>query len=442
MRILFISQELIAGDVARRIYEEGHDVRLCILDETLTEVYSGILPHVTSWRDQISWVGKDGLIIFDDVGFGAEQDALRAEGYTVFGGSEEGERLETERAFGQRIFEHCGLKNPETHDFDSIFDALTFVQKHPRAWVIKCSGHQQKHLAYIGTTHNGSDILHVLKQYINTLPDPQHFHITLQERIFGVEMGIGRFFNGKHWVGPIEYNIEHPRLYKDIGPIINEMGTLAWYGKNEKERMYREVLLPLEEYLRAANFRGDFSINCIINEDGIYPIEATTRFGSPIVHLQTTLHKESWLPFLLAVARGEKYTLRHYNGFGIVIVGALPPFPYPSEKIGALSRGTPIFFDTSLSETEKTRIHFEEVAVQKNNGAEYYQATGPDGYCLYTTGLGKSVKEAQQNALRVMKKIHMHKLFYRPDIGDDFILWQRDALLKYGIDVPLDEREW
>jgi phosphoribosylamine--glycine ligase len=436
MRVLFISQELIAGDVARRIQNDGHDVRLCVLDATLENAFIGMVPRVDDWHNELDWVGKDGLIFFDDVGFGKQQDDLRKDGYTVFGGSEEGERLETERAFGQKIFQHCGLHTPETHDFQSLHDAHVFAKTNRRAWVIKCTGHLQKHLSYIGNTHNGADVVHALEHYAATLPQADTFPITLQERIFGIEMGIGRYFNGSTWVGPIEYNIEHPRLYKNIGPIINEMGTLAWYGRNENERLYQELLVPMGEYLRATDFRGDFSINSIINEEGIYPIEATARMGTPIVHLQTTLHKEPWLPFLHAVASGKEYPLSFHEGFGVVLFGALPPFPYPHEKISPLYQDMPLFFDASLSKKEQERIHFEEIALRVQNGTSYYHATGPDGYCLYTSGTGKSVKEAQQNALRVMQKIHMHKLFYRPDIGDDFIEWQRPALQQYGVSAP------
>jgi phosphoribosylamine---glycine ligase len=439
MRILFISEMLIGADIARHLQEEGNEVRLYINDERFTTAFENIVPKVKKWEDSLDWVGKDGLIIFDDVGFGKKQDELRKEGYTVFGGSAEGERLEIERAFAQKIFAHCGLKVPATFDFTSISDAKHFIEGRPRAWVLKFQGHLQKHLAFIGNEHNGSDVLSALLAYEDIIEQKEDFQITIQERLFGIEIGVGRFFNGEKWIGPIEYNIEHPRLYpQNIGPIVDEMGTLAWYRENENEKLFRTLLLPLTEYLRASDFRGDFSINSIVNEEGIFPIEATTRFGSPIVHLQTTLHKEGWASFLHAIARKEDYTLSYSQGFGVVIFGALPPFPYSSSHIGKLSTHMPIFFDKTLSESEKKRIHFEEMSLIKANGSSYYYATGPEGYCLYTTGKGKSVENAQKNALRVMKKIHLHKLFYRPDIGNDFIKWQREALLKYGIDVPLD----
>ena len=53
-------------------------------------------------------MGKKGLIVFDDVGYGKTQDYLRRDGYTVFGGCEAGDRLEKDREFGQKLFASYG----------------------------------------------------------------------------------------------------------------------------------------------------------------------------------------------------------------------------------------------------------------------------------------------------------------------------------------------
>jgi hypothetical protein len=138
-----------------------------------------------------------------------------------------------------------------------------------------------------------------------------------------------RYFNGKNWVGPIEINLEHKRFFPgNLGPMTSEMGTLAWYTDNEDEFLFQTILQPFTEFLRSANFRGDFEINCIANADGVYPLEATTRLGTPIIHLQQELHESSWAEFLYAVAKGEDYNLKWKKGYGIVILLAVPPFPY------------------------------------------------------------------------------------------------------------------
>jgi phosphoribosylamine--glycine ligase len=438
MKILFVSNELIAGNISRVLTQEGHEVKLFIREKKLKNCFDGMVEKTDSWEDEIPWVGKDGLIIFDDTGYGKKQDALRKQGYTVFGGSYLGERLELDRSFAQELFKKSGLQTLSTYDFHSFEDALTFVEKNKRAWVVKCDGHDFKHFIFLGGERDGSDIRHILKTYTH-LEGRKPKTVTLQERIWGVEIGIGRYFNGKTWVGPIEYNIEHPHLFSDrVGPVTSEMGTLAWYGKNERETLFSRVLAPLKDFLHKADFRGDFSINCIVNKKGIFPLEATARFGSPIVHLQTALHKSPWGEFLYAVAKGHDYSLSYKKGYGVVLLGALPPFPYVNTKgkSGAFTKNTPVMIPKNISSQEKKHIHFEGVALRNpSNPSSLYVAT-EYGYCLYTTGVSSRVSMARKKALSLMKKIRVHKMFYRSDIGKDFEEKDRSLLERYHIATP------
>ena len=61
-------------------------------------------------------------------------------------------------------------------------------------------------------------------------------------------------------------------------------------------------------------------------------MEATARLGSPIVHLHSEIHKSPWGEFLYAIAKGENYNLKWEKGFGLVVLVAIPPFPYTEER--------------------------------------------------------------------------------------------------------------
>ena len=167
------------------------------------------------------------------------------------------------------------------------------------------------------------------QEYYGRKSQHDHCDFILHHYIEGVEIGVGRYFNGQEWVGPIELNIEHKILFPgNLGPNTNEMGTLMWYDRNENNRLFNEVLAPLAPHLRRIDFRGDFEINCIINESGVFPLEATSRFGYPAIQLQMEFQRSSWTGFLGAVARGQSYDLDWQEGYGIVVLIALPPFPF------------------------------------------------------------------------------------------------------------------
>ncbi len=425
MKVLFISNDLLGGNLAYVLQKQGCKVKLYIESSQQRENFENLITKVTSWRNELDWVGKDGLIIFDDIGYGKEQDKLRSRGYSVLGGSTLGDKLETHRAWAQSIFGKYGLNALPTYDFVSIDKAINFVEQHPSAWVIKQNGSASKSTNFIGQLENGADVLSVLQNY------KKHHKkigtITLQKRVDGVEIGIGRFFNGTDWVGPIEVNIEHKKMFPgDIGPTTGEMGTLAWYDSNENNKLFQATLLKLKSFLQEINFRGDIDLGCIVNEKGIFPLEASPRFGSPIIHLQCELHKSPWFNFLKKVSDGKKFDLKWKKGYGIVVMISTPPFPYTKKMSGITSYHTEIHFDRAIKpEMFGRQVHFEEVSYYPET--KKYYISDHRGYIMYVTSIGKTIQDAARKVYKLIDKIYIPKMFYRNDIGSKF---EKEDILK------------
>lgn len=419
MRVLFVSGELIAGDLAYRLQEEGCDVRLYIEDKSRKDCFEGIIPKTKDWEKELDWVGKDGLIVFDDVGYGEKQDALRAKGYLVVGGSKGGDKLEKERDYCQKIFSVCGINPIETYDFKSAESALEFLKKEPnkKAWVLKQNGHNSI-INYVGEMEDGSDILSLLESYQGKFQSK--LPLTLQKRVWGIEIGVARYFNGKDWVGPIEINVEHKRLCEgDIGPLTGEMGTIIWYEENSRNRLFQQTLAKLKPYLQRANFIGDIDINCIVNKDKIFPLEVTARFGCPSTQLQDALNITTWSDFLLALAKGKNLKLKFKKGYGIVVSLAIPPFP-TKMKDSFYIRNTELKFKKRIFKKEFQRIHFEEISCKMTSRGKKYCVAGSNGYIAYVTAVGKTIPEARKKAYKTINKLVLPRLFYRSDIGVKF----------------------
>lgn len=429
MNILFISKDLISGDLPYRLKKEGNNVRLFIESEEGKNNLNNLVEKTTNWRAELKWVGKEGLIVFDDVGCGAIQDKLRDEGYTVFGGSELGDKTEMDREFGKEIFTQCGLKTLPLRDFIDIRSAIEFVKQNPDRWVIKQNDHGIKNLTYIGNLKSGKDVIHVLEDYEkNSLFNDRV--ITLQKRIDGVEIGVARYFNGTDWVGPVEINMEHTRLFPgDLGPTTSEMGTLAWYDK-DSSKLFQETLAKLKPFLTKAHFRGDFSINFILNKDGAFPLEATARIGTPIIHLQEEMHESPMGEFLYAVASGKNYPLKWKKGFGIVVTLAVPPFPHLG-KLSYSMCGTNIYFDENLSKKDFEKIHFEEIALRDDSSDQFFLSDSR-GYVLYVTSVSDTVENARVKVTNILNKITIPQSFYRNDIGVKFLMEDKKKLQEWG----------
>lgn len=427
MRILFVSGELIAGDLALRLQHEGNDVRLYIGHPTQQSCLDGFIAKTRDWEAELGWVGKDGLIVFDDVGYGETQDRLRREGYRVVGGSTGGDRLELDRAFAQKLFASCGMTIAPNHDFDDAGEALAFVKARGGAWVVKQNDHQS-HLNYVGVMDDGSDVAAILANYQRLGIG----NLSLQRRLSGVEIGVGRYFNGRDWVGPIDLNLEHKGLMNgELGPKTGEMGTLMWFA--ETSRLFDATLGRLKDYLRQVGFRGEIDINCFVDGDTVYPIEATARFGCPSTHLQSAMYRSPWTELLCAIADGRPYDLKVHEGYGIVLTLAVPPFPYDGEQVpGVSSIGLPLLLRSPLTDDEARRLHLEGVALERDEESGRTVLARSLGWAVFVSGIGTTVEAAQRLAYALARKIVIPKVMYRTDIGDRFLAGDRDRLQAGG----------
>jgi phosphoribosylamine---glycine ligase len=351
------------------------------------------------------------------------------------GGSAGGDRLELDREYAQELFASVGMRTvPSTH-FANATEAAKFVRANGGRWVIKQNGNTDKMQCYVGKLEDGSDVLDLLE-----LNDRRKIGagttVNLERVLFGAELAVCRYFNGERWTGPIELTQEHKPLFSyGVGPNTYEMGTLMWYDEDEGNPLFRETLALLTSHLQEVGFRGDFDINCIVNEEGAFPLEATARFGWPATQLQIELHDSPWGEFLKAVADGRDYPLSVHQGYGIVVLLAVPPFPFSHDARPSESgpNGLRVHLPSNITEEERTRVHFEEVEVRTDaNGREEYVICSDTGYVLHVTGRGQTVQAAQDKAYRLLERIVVPRMYYRHDIGQRFLDRDRDLLMKWG----------
>lgn len=420
LRVLFISRELIAGDLAYRLQQEGCSVKLFIEDKNQQNCFDGLVKKIGDWKKELSWVGKNGLIIFDDVGYGRDQDKLRKNGYLVVGGSGDGDRLELDRTYAQKILENLGVFDYrfETKSF-TINSAISFVKKHKGKWVAKQNDHNTT-LNYIGSLEDGTDMVSMLENYKSILGGL--CGVTLQKKVDGIEIAIGRFFNGKDWIGPSVINFEHKHLCNDdIGPLGGETGTLMWYEENENNKLFQKTLAKIKPQLEKSNYKGYVDINCIVNKEQVYPLEITSRFGSSTIETQGEIQISPWRDFFMAMAKGENYNLKYKKGYCINVAMTVPPFPYRTVDKNIINDKVNILFKEKLSTKEFSHLHFEGVSMKKVNGKEKFYTAGSLGYVLYVTIIDKTVETARKKVYDIINKLIIPKSFYRTDIGQRFI---------------------
>lgn len=430
MRFLGIGHGNDLGDLYLRLAARGHAVRVYVEDESSRDIMAGMMEFVPSWRDHLEWIreaGAEGILVFEGSSWGLVQDELRAQGFQVIGGSAVGDRLENDRSFGQEMMRRMGLKTAPTHEFTSFESAIEFVRKTARRYVLKYSGHGFASTRnYVGELPDGTDLIAVLRSHASRWTYEEAPHFILMDHVGGVEVGVGAFFNGRSFLHPPNFDWEHKRFFDgDRGELTGEMGTLATY--RGAERFFDVTLAKMASVLRESGYCGYINLNTIVNEEGIWPLELTCRFGYPGFAILDALHSERWDEIFSKLVVGKDTQLRTHDGYAICVVLTVPTFPY-RHGYEELSKGAPILFRGELSAAEQDQLHYAEVA---REGGQLI-TSGSIGYIMVAAGLGQTVQAAREAAYALCEKVVIPNMRYRRDIGEKFLLRDRDAMVRLG----------
>ena len=420
-KFLFVSYEALISDIAWKVLEEGHQVKYYIEEDTDKDVADGFVPKVDNWEKEVEWAD---IIVFDDVlGMGTKAEKLRKEGKLVIGGTTYTDRLEDDRAFGQEELKKAGIPIIPYKDFTSFDEGLAFVKANPDRYVIKPSGQAQniKGLLFIGEDEQGLDVIQVLEDYKKAWAKKIPL-FQLQKRINGVEVAVGAFFNGKQFIYPININFEHKKLFPgNLGPSTGEMGTAMFWSAPNK--IFNSTLKKMEPKLAEEGYVGYIDINCIVNGNGIYPLEWTSRFGYPTISIQQEGLISPIGELFYELAKGTNYKLRVKSGFQIGVRIVVPPFPFKDkETFEVKSKDSVLHFKKG-----REGVHIEDVKIV--NGE--WVITGEAGVILIVCGTGQTMKQAQTQVYSRIKNIIIPHMYYRDDIGER---WREDCdkLLNWG----------
>lgn len=421
-KFLFVSLAGLVGDIAWQVAKEGHEVRYFIGAETEKDIADGFVEKTNDWEKDVDWAD---VIVFDDtLGQGEKAQRLRQAGKAVVGGTPYTDRLEDDRSFGQEELKKAGVNILPYREFDNFDAAIEFVKENPSRYVLKPSGEAQnvKRRLFVGEEEDGGDVVRMLEAYKLALAAEIKV-FQLQRRVTGVEVAVGAFFNGVKFVTPININFEHKKMFPgNLGPSTGEMGTFMFW--TEPNRLYFQTLAKMEAALAREHYVGYIDLNCIVNANGIYPLEFTSRFGYPTIFIQQEGMTTPIGQFLSDIANREDPKLKVKSGFQVGVRVIVPPYPFDDPgTFESLSKNAVIFFKKATPE----EVHIEDAKLVDGQ----WLVAGTSGVVLCVVGLGPTMKAAQQQAYSRIKNILIPNMYYRTDIGDR---WSEDSdrLMAWG----------
>lgn len=421
-KFLFVSRYGESLDIAFAVQNEGHKVKMYIEESGCREIGLGFVKRTVNWNKNIDWAD---IVVFDYTGYGKESERLKKLGKLVFGGSEYTDRLEMDRNFGQEELKRHGIKILPSKDFHTFDEAVNFISAHPDCYVVKPSGETQelKQLLFVGQEDEGSDVIRILRAYERTWGN-DFGTFQIQKKVKGVEVSVAGFFNGYDFISPVNVTFEHKKLFpRELGVSTGEMGSSMFWTK--KSPIFEATLRKFAPTLREHGFIGHIDLNCIVNGNGIYPLEFTSRFGFPQVFIQRAGINEEFGQFLLKVARGMQFTINVKKGFQVGAFIVVPPFPYEDKKTFRLfSKDAVVVF----KKDKKEGVH--PMHVKRIN--DEWLITGDTGIAVLVTGTGITMRDAQRSMQNRISNVIVNNGYYRTDIGDRW-LEDSDRLWSWGL---------
>ncbi|SDB05738.1 phosphoribosylamine--glycine ligase [Belnapia rosea] len=418
MRILAIGPRVYLGDIYLALMREGHAVRVHAEDSPEERAFDGLIETVPDWRQELDWVGRDGIVLFERADRGGIADALRRDGYRVIGGSVFGDRLENDRAFGQAVLQRLGLPVASNRAFDSPAEALAWLAQAPGRQVLKFDDSRLP--TFVGEHPAGLDVAFMLRR-----AGPGR--VLLQERLDGVEIGVGAYFDGRQFLRPVCIDFEHKRFFPgEMGEMTGEMGTLASYEGGE--RLFEATLGRVASLLAEAGHVGYVNLNLMVDERGPLPLEFTCRFGNPGFAVLAAMQRDGWGDLFHRMAQGSFQGFETVPGWSVAVVLTVPPFPAVDHQ-ATPADDVPIFYREPPD--SEALGHYHPVDVRRDPEGQL-MVRRRSGHAMIVTGTGMTVQDAQAAAQARARNVIAPELRWRRDIGERFLNGEGDRLRALG----------
>jgi phosphoribosylamine-glycine ligase len=290
-----------------RLGLEGHKVICCVLEKSNKKVFDNIVKKVDNWKDYLKWCDYAVTDINDMVDVQKVMFERRVPCFNVsysgkqynigghkFKSWEFSNVLEGDRKMAHHIMKVLKMGTlPETCEFSDLEKAKKYLEQNEGPFVVKpeSKGYIGSSLTYLGEFEDNADSIAHLES-LQYRPEIKHINkVFIEKRIKGIEVAVSAWFTNKAFIYPVNVNFEHKMFGTgNVGWLTGEMATgMKYFGG--KPKLFTETLEKIGPLLADLDFRGQIDINCIANEDGIFPLEFTPRCFDESTEMLT---KDGW----------------------------------------------------------------------------------------------------------------------------------------------------
>ena len=343
---------------------------------------------------------------------GGLADRLAKPGRHVFGPTQDGARLEADKAFAKDLMRACRIPTADAKTFTHHEQAVAYVENRETPVVVKAAGLAKGKGAIVTrNTQEALDALHrcmVAKEFGEAGET-----VLVEERLVGQEVSILALVDGRN-IYVLDPSQDHKQAGEgDTGPNTGGMGVYCPTPLADEQVMgtiEAQVLVPTVDALRrdGIDFKGVLYAGLMLTAGGPKVLEYNTRFGDPETQTLMMRMKGDLYDVLAACCEGrlDEADLSFANNVCVCVCMCSGGYP------GSYEKGKPITGIDTAEDDKDVKVFHAGTAVAKNG-----DLVTAGGRVLNVCAMGKTLQEARDKANAACDKITFEGAFFRRDIG-------------------------
>jgi phosphoribosylamine--glycine ligase len=359
-------------------------------------------------------VGPEEPLVRGIVDFFAADPALRP--IPVIGPSASGARLEGSKAFSKQFMDRHHIPTAAYREFNSsnFVEGIAYLQQHSLPIVLKADGLAAGKGVMICQNHVEAVAEFELMLQGHKFGEAGNT-VVVEEFLTGIELSVFVLTDGRHYL-----TLPPAKDYKrvgegDKGPNTGGMGAVSpvpFADAVFMDKITQRIIIPTINGLSAEkiDYRGFVFVGVIKVGEDPYVIEYNCRMGDPETEVVMPRLKNDLVELFTAVARQRlnEWEIETDPRTACTVVAVSGGYP------GSYEKGLPI---TGLDQplTGDTIIFHAGTRTEKDtiltNG----------GRVLCVTSFAETVYEAVDKSRDVLEKIDYDGIYYRRDIGYEFL---------------------
>ena len=321
----------------------------------------------------------------------------------IFGPTKEAATIESSKSFAKDLMKKYHIPTADFEIFNDFEKALKYASNMSLPVVIKYDGLAAGKGVVI--CQSMTEVEDNLREMLidDKYGEPK---VVIEEYLDGPEFSFMCFVSNEN-VYPLVISQDHKRAFEgDKGPNTGGMGAYSGVpiiDQADVDYALEHIMKPTAKamILEGKPFKGLLYGGLMKTKDGVKVIEFNARFGDPETEVVLPRLESDIYDAFINVIDGNPVELKWNDNYTLGIVMASKGYPGEYEKNELI---------LGLDEVESDVYHMGTRKIGNN-----YAVNG--GRVLIVVGSGKTLKEAQQNALKDVEKIKCDSLFYRKDIG-------------------------